>query len=172
MKKIILLLTCFLSTTVLAHEGPPFPIVVDHIFGELKVSVWADPDTENGTFTFYPEGPNLKKDDLYFEIKANPKDQTGPILKSTALQAIEDKGRYSYTATLPFPTNGVWDVIIVVKNKQNGSVLTSTSVPVEVTPPGPNKSEFVLYMLPFLVVAAIWVRIVLYKRRKKKAQKA
>lgn len=167
MKKIIFFLCLLFTHTLFAHEGPPFPVLVDHKFGEMKLSVWADPDTENGTFTLYPEGPNLKKDDLYFEIKANPENQSGPILKSTALQAVEDKGRYSYTATLPFPTNGNWAVIVIVKNKQNGDTLTSATMTVEVTPPGPNKSEFVLYMLPFLVVAAIWLKVILRKRRKK-----
>lgn len=152
---------------VSAHEGPPFPIIVDHAFADFKLSVWADPDTENGTFTFYPEGKALKKDDLFFEIKAHPKDQEGPILKSTSLQAVEDKGRYSYNATLPFPTNGLWDVVVVVKNKQNGDTLTTATATIEVTPPGPNKGEFVLYMLPFLVVAAIWLKVIIRKRRKK-----
>ncbi len=156
-----------ITNLTFAHEGPPFPILVDHPFGKYKLSVWADPDTENGTFTFYPEGAGLTKDELFFEIKAQPQKSAGPILKSTALKALEDKGRYSYTATLPFPTNEIWDVIVVVKNKQNGNTLTSATVSVEVTPPGPNKTEFVIYTLPFLAVAFIWVRFMMRKRRKK-----
>lgn len=167
MKYFLILSFSFFASTLFAHEGPPFPILVDHKFGEYKLSVWADPDTENGTFTFYPEGENLKKDDLYFEIKAHPQGRPEPILKSTALIPTEDKGRYSYTATLPFPTNETWDIIVVVKNKQNGDTLTSTTVPVEVTPPGPNKTEFVVYTLPFLLVAFIWVKVMIHKRRKK-----
>ncbi|HEX2163472.1 MAG TPA: hypothetical protein VHM02_05945, partial [Thermoanaerobaculia bacterium] len=33
-----------------AHEGPPYPIVVDRPAGPVLLSVWADPDVGTGTF--------------------------------------------------------------------------------------------------------------------------
>lgn len=163
---VILLVTSLSSISLHAHEGPPFPIVVDHAFGDFKISVWADPDTGSGTFLFYPEGSVPSQESLLFELKATPKDQKEPILKSTALTAQMENGKKSYTATLPFPTEGVWDVTIQVKNKQNGDILTSTTVPVEVTPPGPSQTEFAIYLVPFLLIGAIWIRVILYKRKK------
>lgn len=174
MKKLILLIAFLLSSFSFAHEGPPFPILVDHVFGNSKISVWADPDTENGTFLIYPESQESQDskdskdspESLIFEVKATPKDQAEPILKSTALTSQIENGKASYTATLPFPTEGLWDVTIQVKNKQNGDILTSATIPVEVTPPGPSKTEFAVYLVPFLLIGAIWIRVILYKRKK------
>lgn len=166
MKKIILLTAFLLSSFSFAHEGPPFPILVDHAFGNSKISVWADPDTGSGTFLFYPEGTEHSQESLIYEVKATPKDQTEPILKSAALNAQTENGKTSYTATLPFPTEGWWDVTIHVKNKQNGDILTSAMIPVEVTPPGPSKTEFAVYLVPFVLIGAIWIRVILYKRKK------
>ena len=42
----------FLGTAVNseAHDGPPYPIVSDHLMGGYRVSVWTDPDTtDDGT---------------------------------------------------------------------------------------------------------------------------
>ncbi|HEX8293582.1 MAG TPA: hypothetical protein VF570_17600, partial [Pyrinomonadaceae bacterium] len=33
-----------------AHEGPPYPILVDKNLGPSVASVWADPDVGTGTF--------------------------------------------------------------------------------------------------------------------------
>ena len=33
-----------------AHDGPPFPIVSDHVAGPYRISVWTDPDaTDDGS---------------------------------------------------------------------------------------------------------------------------
>ncbi len=165
MKNFFLLSAFLFSFAIYAHEGPPFPILVDHTFGDSKLSVWADPDTENGTFLFYPEGAT-SHETLLFEIKATPKDKNEPILKSTALSAQLEQGKHSYSATLPFPTEGFWNVTIQVKNKQNGDILTNVTIPVEVTPPGPSKTEFAVYLVPFVLIGAIWIRVILFKRKK------
>lgn len=165
MKKYFLLFIFFYSWATLAHEGPPFPILVDHPFGQSKLSVWADPDTGEGTFLIYPEDVPAHVE-LLFEIKATPKDKNEPRLKSTALMAQSGNEKHSYTAILPFPTEGFWNITVQVKNKQNGNILTSVIIPVEVTPPGPSKTEFAVYLVPFLLVGAIWIRVILYKRKK------
>src|SRR5215510_7571836 len=36
--------------SVSAHEGPPYPIMVDKMIGPCLVSVWADPDVGIGTY--------------------------------------------------------------------------------------------------------------------------
>src|SRR5258705_5160783 len=39
-----------LSAPVLAHDGPPFPIIADKSVGPCVVSVWTDPDVGESTF--------------------------------------------------------------------------------------------------------------------------
>ena len=46
----VLLLAC--GARVRAHEGPPYPILVDKTLGPCVVSVWSDPDVGTGTFFF------------------------------------------------------------------------------------------------------------------------
>ena len=41
---------CAYRTPAQAHEGPPFPIIVDEPLGPYVVSVWTDPDIGTGTF--------------------------------------------------------------------------------------------------------------------------
>ena len=38
------------GTNLAAHDGPPFPIVSNHVSGPYEVSIWSDPDTtDDGT---------------------------------------------------------------------------------------------------------------------------
>src|SRR5690606_31855498 len=46
-----------LPAPVRAHEGPPFPIIVDERVGPYVVSVWTDPDIGIGTFFVVLEPP-------------------------------------------------------------------------------------------------------------------
>lgn len=40
-----------------AHEGPPYPVLVDQRCGPYRVSVWGDPDVGTGTFFITLETP-------------------------------------------------------------------------------------------------------------------
>src|SRR5690606_18304045 len=40
-----------------AHEGPPFPVLLDEPAGDVLVSVWADPDIGDATFYIIVETP-------------------------------------------------------------------------------------------------------------------
>ena len=167
MKKMFILFSLLVISEVFAHEGPPYPILVDQKFLTYKLSVWADPDTENGTFLFYPEGENLKSDNYIYEVKATPQMGSKEILKGTSLQSVDEKGKFTYTATIPFSSEGMWNVEIKVKNKQNGDILLNQTIAVSVTPPGPNPMETLIYMIPFVLLGLIWIKVVIHKRKKK-----
>ncbi|MBC7430152.1 MAG: hypothetical protein H7336_16180 [Bacteriovorax sp.] len=151
---------------VLAHEGPPYPILVDKKFSNYKISVWTDPDTDKGTFLFYPEGENLKSDDFIYQIKATPQSGAPEILSALAMKGEQQNGYFTYTATIPFPKAMLWNVRILIKNKQNNEVLLDQTLSVEVTTPGPNRTETLVYLMPFLLVGAIWIKVVMKKRKK------
>ncbi|MGV3720338.1 MAG: hypothetical protein ACO1SX_05450, partial [Actinomycetota bacterium] len=48
---VMLALLLLSATPALAHQGPPYPIIVDRAVGPYTFTVWADPDV--GTATFY-----------------------------------------------------------------------------------------------------------------------
>lgn len=167
--KIFFIILCLFSFRSFAASDIGTPILVDHAFAHYKLSVSANAYTEKGIFYFYPEGENLKKDELLFEIKTTPQNLSEPILKSIALQAKGSDGKYSYSASLPFTEAMIWNVVITVKDKQNGNILTAVTLPIEVTKKPQDQSTFALYMLPFLLAAFIWVRISRRKKREKSA---
>ena len=49
------------AAPALAHEGPPFPILVDQRVGPYVASVWTDPDIGTGTFFVILEPPEGKE---------------------------------------------------------------------------------------------------------------
>ncbi len=150
----------FLSMSIWAHEGPAFPILVDRKIANFKLSIWADPDTGQGTFSLYLEGE--KNPNLSIDLAASPVDDSGHTLKAAGQLVDEDQKRSTYKAILPFDRSLNWNVEF--KLKENGTLISSFSLPLEVTPPGPNKLEFAVYLLPFLLVGFIWIRVVIAKK--------
>src|SRR5688572_12373430 len=73
----ILLAAWFLtldSLPALAHEGPPYPIIVDKAAGPCMLSVWADPDVGTGTFFIIlePHEGGAIPPDIKVEIAVRP----------------------------------------------------------------------------------------------------
>lgn len=161
MKYIITLFCILFSHRMFAHEGPAYPLLVDQLLKDSKVSIWADPDTGNGTFTFYLEGAGSS--DFSIEIEARPKELSSPHLKVQARKAQAQDSKTTYSAQVPFDKSMMWNVEFFFKQK--GITVNKIALEVEVTPPGPNKWEFALYFLPFLLVGFLWVKVVLAKRK-------
>lgn len=181
--KFIIVFYIILTATVFAHEGPAYPILVDHkIIGltsnnlelESRLSLWADPDTGMGTFSFYLEANNFssflrKKDQLDINILTYPANDITHILKGIASLDQKNSGaeRLVYVAKIPFDLSTKWDFEISLS--QNGRLLSNIKIPVDVTPPGPNRLEFIIAFLPFLLVGLVWIKVVIYKRKKSSA---
>jgi hypothetical protein len=153
---------CF-YLSVFAHEGPAYPILVDRPINGTKLSIWADPDTGKGSFTLFLEGENTSN--FTIELTASPVDDPHHILKALG-QLLPDgeSNRSTYSTTLPFERSIMWNVEFVLK--QNGHSDTSFTLPVDVTPPGPNKLEFAVYFLPFLLLGFVWVKVVIAKKKR------
>jgi hypothetical protein len=139
---------CF-YLSVFAHEGPAYPILVDR---PIK-----------GSFTLFLEGENTSN--FTIELTASPVDDPHHILKALG-QLLPDgeSNRSTYSTTLPFERSIMWNVEFVLK--QNGHSDTSFTLPVDVTPPGPNKLEFAVYFLPFLLLGFVWVKVVIAKKKR------
>ena len=66
----ILFILVNLTVTAHAHEGPPYPIIVDQPSGPYVITVWADPDVGVGTFyvTLEAAGGGELPEELVVEI--------------------------------------------------------------------------------------------------------
>ena len=145
-----------------AHEGPPYPIMVDKRLGPCVVSVWADPDVGTGTFFFVldpPPGGQLPED-VRVEIGVRP--ASGRLPEAVHAAVREDQGgRMQFKALVPFDAQELWRVRVRLQSSQGGG---EAETDVEVTPPGYGRWDLLIYLLPFAAVGGLWLRALLKRR--------
>ena len=152
----------------MAHEGPPYPILVDRPAGPVLLSVWADPDVGTGTYHVYLE-PLAEDRPLpagcAVEIRVQPRSGRLPERGHRAEPLRIDEDRHHYVGEVQFDAQEWWRTrILVACGAERGEAATE----VEVTPPGQGPVlDFVLYLFPFVAVAVIVVRALVARRRPK-----
>jgi hypothetical protein len=147
---------------VFAHEGPPYPIIVDKALGPCVLSVWSDPDVGTGTFffTLEPAPGGRLPDDIHIEIGVRP--TSGRLPEAVYAAAREDQGgRVQFKALVPFDAEERWRVRVSLRSAQGGGEATTD---VEVTPPGYGRWDLLIYLLPFAAVGALWLRAIIKGR--------
>jgi hypothetical protein len=157
-----LVLAC--SARASAHEGPPYPILVDKSLGPSSASVWADPDVGTGTFFVILEPPpgGALPEDIKVEIAVRPAD--GRLAEAVHAASREDvRGRVQYKAEVPFDAEGPWRVRVMLQSPRGGGEIAAD---VEVTPPGLGRWDLLVYLLPFAAVGALWLRAVVGRRKR------
>ena len=157
-----LFICLIISFCTFGHEGPAYPILVDKKIATNKLSIWADPDTDKGSFSFFVEG--AKNETYTIGLRSWPVNDKNHILVTSAYLESEGSERSTYSAILPFDQSIMWNVEFTVL--QNGNKVTSFNLPLDVTPPGPSKLEFAIYFLPFLLVGFVWIKVMIAKRKK------
>jgi hypothetical protein len=150
-----------------AHEGPPYPILVDKMIGPCFVSVWADPDVGVGTFFIIldpPSGGTLPED-VAVEIGVQP---VSGRLAETRYKAEREslRDRTQFKAEIPFDAQERWLTRVLLKSSRGHGEAT---VEVEVTPPGYGRWDLLLYLFPFLAVGFLWLKAFLRGRGRNKA---
>ena len=153
-------------TTVSAHDGPPYPILVDQKVGSHVISVWSDPDVGTGTFFIIVNSPsdNAIPTDLKVTVSVQP--TSGRLAEAFYSADREDlNGQIQYKALVPFDAQEFWQVRVRLQSAQsNGEALAT----VEVTPPGLGRWDLLIYLAPFLAVGTLWVVAVVRRRSREK----
>lgn len=161
----LLLLCGIIARPGQAHEGPPFLIITDHDMGPFVVSVWADPDIGTGTFFVVLEPPSKGQslpDEISVEVGVAP---TSGRLDEEVYSGTEQSVQYGarYQAEVKFDRGEMWDVRVTVESAEGGGTATTE---VEATPPGDiGPLGMVVYLVPFLAIGFLWLKMVLRKRR-------
>jgi hypothetical protein len=150
-----------------AHEGPPYPILVDKMIGPCLVSVWADPDVGIGTFFIILEpsrGTELPEDTTV-EIGVQP--ISGRLAEARYKAERENlRSRAQFKVEIPFDAQERWLTRILLKSSQGSG---EAVVEVEVTPPGYGRWDLLLYLFPFLAVGFLWLKAFLRRRNRNNA---
>ncbi len=155
-----------------AHEGPPYPVIVDQITSFGTVSVWADPDVGGGQFIILiePLGDVVHRPpkDLLIDVSAKMKSPTGneEAIQQRAQYSTDQAERSVFLATLPFSAEGLWNVRFAIAGSSSESRSPSElAVDVEVTPPGPSRAEFLIYAIPFVLLGLLWAIAIVKSKR-------
>ncbi|MCB9914283.1 MAG: hypothetical protein H6828_03915 [Planctomycetes bacterium] len=158
------LLALSLASRAAAHDGPPYPILVDEVLEGWTVSVWADPDVGTGTFYYYLDAPAGRTPaELLVEAHAEPADGTTPAVSGVSV-AAEPSEPFQQIGTLEFHHRGTWPTRFVVSLPEEGRVLGELAFDLDVTPPGLGVFNLIWFAFPFLALALLWLRALFLQR--------
>ncbi len=150
-----------------AHNGPPFPIIVDRRVGPCVISLWTHPDVGTGTFWIMvdaPPGGAIPKD-LHFEIGVQPVSGRLPE-KRYAARLDKMRGQVQYYVEVPFDAQELWRVHLLLDSSAGHS---ETAATVEVTPSGLGRWDLLWYAAPFAAIGFLWFRGLLRRRKRDRA---
>lgn len=139
-----------------AHNGPPFPIIENHKIGPCVVSLWTHPDVGTGAFFVFVEaipGSTVPKD-LQVQIGVQPESGRLSEVLYTANQD-DSAGQLQYKALVDFDRDEFWRVRLVLTSSHGRGEEFSR---VEATPVGFGKWDLLFFLLPFLLIAFLWLR--------------
>jgi hypothetical protein len=147
-----------------AHNGPPFPIIVDRHVGPYVISLWTHPDVGTGLFWVMPGPPRgtAVPKDLKIEIGVQP--VSGRLReKRYAARLDSSSAQVQYIVEVPFDAQELWRIHVLLDSSAGHGESTAT---VEVTPPGLGRWDLLWYASPFAAVAFLWLRALARRRRR------
>jgi hypothetical protein len=145
-----------------AHNGPPFPIIVDRHVGPYVISLWTHPDVGTGLFWVIPDSNTRVPKDVKIEIGVQPASGRLPE-KCYAARLDSSSAQVQYIAEVPFDAQELWRIHVLLDSSAGHGESTAT---VEVTPPGLGRWDLLWYASPFAAVAFLWFRALAKKRKR------
>lgn len=164
MKKLLpLFALLFWTPAAHAHQGPPFPILVDQKVGPYVASVWTDPDVGTGTFFVVLEPPEGRS----LPAKTRVRIGLQPVSRRLAEavyeagpQPVEHGARYFLTA--PLDKAEMWRVRVLLESPEGGGELAGQ---VEATPDGTlGPWASLIYLVPFAGLGFLWLKAAMRRR--------
>lgn len=149
--------------SAVAHEGPPFPIVVDQSLGEYTVSVWADPDIGTAEFFVIVERPAKDLAGRVPQVALWVEPIGGRLPRATypaEQQAM--RNRLQFAARPVFDQRDQWRV--GVQLTATGGETRELTMEVESTPPGYGAWDLAIYLFPFVLLGGLWAIAMLRRR--------
>ena len=149
-----------------AHQGPPFPILMDSPAAGAVVSVWADPDIGEARFFIVVESPaggpprTTPRVSMWIEPVSGRLDRTNCLAK---LQTI--RNQVQFEANPYFDQRDVWNVGFRLTT--SGGQIEELTTQVESTPPGFGPWDLAVYLFPFVFLGGMWL-IAMARRRNMK----
>jgi hypothetical protein len=139
-----------------AHVGAPYPVLLEEPVGPYLASALADPDACTGTFYVLVSLPGGEPapPDTTVTVWVQPED--GHQAEAAHAAQREDT-RYGerFVAKVPFDAEGPWRVRLVIESAVGAGEI---AFPVKVTPSGVGGLATVACLLPFVVLAVLWLR--------------
>jgi hypothetical protein len=149
-----------------AHEGPPFPIVMDRRAGPYVVSVWTDPDVGIGTFyvILAPAPRTTLSAEHKVEVCVQPASgRLAEVCYAGTRQSMRD--RVQFFTEVEFDQQEMWNVRVRVSGSEGAEEVVAE---VEATPPGFGAWDLLIYGFPFILFGALWLYATLRRRRQGK----
>lgn len=152
---------------LLAHNGPPFPIVSDQVAGPYLVSIWTDPDTtDDGS----PGGQFWVR--IHLPGGAEPPPETRATVSISAADRAASARTESASPVRGDVTNqfaglfmdheGRFDVRITIDGPRGRAIVSSAvDATYDLRPP---RWLFLLYLAPFVLVGLLWGRLIIRRR--------
>ncbi len=146
-----------------AHEGPPFPILMDRPAGPYVASVWTDPDVGTGIFFVVldrPAGTSLPE---RTRVRIGVQPVTGRLPEAVyTAEAQSTRQGTRYFTEVRFDRQEMWKVRVLLDGSAGGGELAAE---VEATPDGTiGPIALLIYPLPFLAVGFLWLKAALRRR--------
>jgi hypothetical protein len=157
--------------TASAHEGPPFPIILDEPLAGYVVSVWADPDIGEARFFIIVETPQGGMPENVPQVSLWVEPVDGRLERVTYETERESlKNQMQFAAAPYFDQRDMWTVGIEVAPPEGQAETTTTEV--ESTPPGYGPWDLAIYLFPFLLLGGLWVYAIVRRVRKVREYRA
>lgn len=151
-------------SVAVAHEGPPFPILMDQPAGRHIVSVWADPDIGDAQFFIIIESPTGGPPSDVPQVSMWVEPVSGRLDRVT-YQANQQplRNQLQFEATPHFDQGDMWNIGFQIISATGESQELTTEI--ESTPPGYGLWDLAIYLFPFLLLGGMWMVAMLRRRR-------
>ncbi|PWT81086.1 MAG: hypothetical protein C5B57_11175 [Blastocatellia bacterium] len=153
---------------LLAHSGPPFPIVSNQAAGPYEISIWTDPDSTDdgsaaGQFWVVVHGAGSSRDvpaTTRAHVSIMPLDRPGSELTVRTEPIAGDVSRQF--AVLVMDHEGRFRVRVAVEGPLGtGAVESEVDATYDLRP---RPILMVLYLAPFLMVGFLWLKLLVRRR--------